>query len=197
MVRLRLDVRFAAITLLATLISASVLAQTPDPAIGSGVFPYQTYLGEHENINLGTGNLNIQIPVLKLPGRDGHDFVVSYTYNSQIWYLHQFVNPQTQQTIYQWASNQGGWQWNVPMLTNNSGVAPNTLGSSPYQCNGNYRLKMWDGRVIYFPSVSTIAYTSTPPKGTAPPPSMTAWWEPREADHFRTPRTLVPLTELS
>lgn len=152
-----------AIAILLIVASARVYAQTPDPEIGSGVFPFQTYLGEHENINLGSGNLNIQIPVLRLPGRDGHDFVVSYTYNSQVWSMHTFTPPNTQQTIYQWAPpSNPGWQWNVPTLNSDGGVLPNTLTSSGYTCGGNYRLKMWDGRVIYFPAVySTCLYTNS------------------------------------
>src|SRR3984885_9970618 len=162
--------RFAAVALLFTLIPSCLLAQNPDPGIGSGVFPYQSYLGEHENINLGTGNLNVQIPLLKLPGRNGHDFVLNLSYNSQIWYLHSFTNPQTQQTTYTWTFNKSGWQFTIPTLLSTQNVPPNTIGPSQYSCTGNYRLTMWDGRVIYSPAVYNACWWNNPsgPGGSAP-----------------------------
>jgi RHS repeat-associated protein len=154
--------RIAPIAMSFVVLSICACAQTPDPGIGAGVFPYQTYLGEHENINLGTGNLNVQIPLLKLPGRDGHDFALNLTYNSQIWYLFSFTNPHTQQTTYSWTFNSGGWQMNTPTLLSTQGVYPNTIGPSEYTCTGNYRLTMWDGRVIYFPAVYSSCWWNNP-----------------------------------
>jgi len=51
----------------------------------TGIDPYETYDGTRENINLATGGLNLSIPLLKLPGRNGFDYSVSYAYNSQFW----------------------------------------------------------------------------------------------------------------
>ena len=53
----------------------------------TGLKPYETYAGTGENINLGTGNLNITVPLLKIPGRAGHDFDLQPSYDSKNWAL--------------------------------------------------------------------------------------------------------------
>ncbi len=128
--------------------------QNADPSTGFGVVPYQTYLGESENINLGTGNVNIQIPLLKLPGRGGHDFTLNLSYNSQIWYVFNFTPPQGKAT-HQYA-NAPGWNLSLPQLMYDGNVP--AYGNTQYTCDGNYRVKMWDGRTIYFPYVYGACY---------------------------------------
>jgi hypothetical protein len=61
------------------------VAQSVDMNLDTGIKPYETYDRAQENINVAGGNLNIQIPLVHLPGRNGHDLDVSLTYNSQIW----------------------------------------------------------------------------------------------------------------
>ena len=159
---MRLCLRLSAVIAVGLLCLSFAFAQQADPGLGAGVVPHQTYLGEKENINLGTGNVNLQIPLLHLPGRDGHDFSLGLSYSSQIWYVHTFTNPQTHQVIYQWAKNTSGWYWNIPTLTSDANVPPYSLTPGPYTCNGNYRLTLWDGRVIYFPYVySNCVYTNS------------------------------------
>ena len=62
----------AIIFIVAISISPAARAQsTPNqlsPNNTTGTAPYVMYGGAHENINLATGDLNIQIPLLALPG---------------------------------------------------------------------------------------------------------------------------------
>lgn len=60
-------------------LSVCALAQT-DMNLDTGIKPYETYDRGQESVNIGSGNLNIQIPLLHLPGRNGHDFDVTLTY---------------------------------------------------------------------------------------------------------------------
>jgi len=43
-----------------------------EPQYGYGTLSGYTYLGNQEQINLGTGNLHIHIPLLTLPGSGRH-----------------------------------------------------------------------------------------------------------------------------
>jgi len=63
----------------------SVLAQLSqnDTGLHSG----GTYAGDHENISVKSGNLNLQIPLVQFAGRASDDFTFSLTYNSNFWYL--------------------------------------------------------------------------------------------------------------
>ena len=61
-----------------------VFAQTPTE-YGFGILPGNTYVGHYENVNVGTGNMHIEIPVVELPGRNGHDYSLSLQFNGQIW----------------------------------------------------------------------------------------------------------------
>src|SRR6266849_3094919 len=56
-----------------------------DPQYGYGVLSGHTYVGDHEQINVCTGNLHLEVPLLKLPGRNGHDYTLALSYNSQLW----------------------------------------------------------------------------------------------------------------
>src|SRR5207249_1763102 len=50
-----------------------------------GVTPTGSYqFGAIDNINIGTGTLNLNIPIAKRPGR-GLDTAVAFTYSSKIW----------------------------------------------------------------------------------------------------------------
>jgi RHS repeat-associated protein len=142
-----------------------------DPSLGYGVTPYQTYLGENENINLGTGSLNVKIPILKLPGRNGHNIDINLSYNSQPWYVFSFTNP-LGQTTYSWATGPYGWSWNIPSVTSETGVPPNSLTMGSYECTGQYRLTLWDGRTIYFPSVYSNCYWINPNGANSPAPGQ-------------------------
>src|SRR5262249_45691356 len=124
------------------------IAQNPaDPSTRYGAVPFQTYLGEQENVNAGSGNLNIQLPLLKLPGRNGHDFEFSLTYNSQIWWMLSGTTPNNI-NYYSWQHNVP-WGWNLPTLLYDINVQID----AHHTCNAHYRARMWDGRVVPYPTV--------------------------------------------
>src|SRR5260370_38852157 len=67
---------------------------TPDQNLGMNI--NQIYEGDNENINLATGNLYLELHLLKLPGRNGHNLDIPLSYNSQMWHLDrqvEFVPP--------------------------------------------------------------------------------------------------------
>ena len=51
----------------------------------TGTRAFISYTGAKENINLTNGNLNIAIPPVSLPGRNGHDVTLSVLYDSKNW----------------------------------------------------------------------------------------------------------------
>src|SRR5271170_1450971 len=53
----------------------------------TGISPYQSYGGVRENISLASGNLNLQVPLISLPGRDGHDLTLALEYDSSFYNL--------------------------------------------------------------------------------------------------------------
>ncbi len=116
---------------------AAVLGQSSpnqiNPGNATGVQPYNVYGGVRENINLSNGNLNLQIPLLSLPGRNGHDVVIGLEYDSKIWSLHHELDEGTGFNHYWWdfearvpALRTGafggtlgdgmGWRLNIPVL---------------------------------------------------------------------------------
>jgi hypothetical protein len=95
--------------LLLLLLSFAQCQSGTDESVSYGITPFHTYLGENENINVGTGNLHIQIPLVRLPGRNRHDYVSSLTYNSQIWHPETFIDG-LGNTHYFWAMNTA---WNL------------------------------------------------------------------------------------
>ena len=152
------------------------LAFAQDPQYGYGILTGNTYVGEHENVNVGTGNMHIEIPLLKLSGRNGHDFVLSLDYNSQIWSGEAAINPQGYETDF-WetpgwmqgssgvsgdTSLHQGWSWNsgigsAQLFSDWAQVG--TSGSPPNQvsvyCYINYRVKWGDGHMVSYPGLQT------------------------------------------
>jgi len=86
-----------------------------------GVQPYVTYGGAHENVNLSTGDLNLRIPLVHLAGRDGHDVDLGMIYDSRVYALTGFWNPNFGgQFVYQWSGPSGGapgWRLDLPTLS--------------------------------------------------------------------------------
>ena len=80
----------------------------PSPATNTGTNPYETYGGERENINLGTGDLNVPLTLLHLPGRNGHDLVVKMAFDSKVWQLHGSFDQTTDTYYFDWERD-GGW----------------------------------------------------------------------------------------
>ena len=55
------------------------------PSNDTGLKPFATYSSDAGNVNLANGNLSLQIPLLSLPGRNGHNLVLAAQYDSKIW----------------------------------------------------------------------------------------------------------------
>jgi RHS repeat-associated protein len=150
---------------------STAVAQNNDPSVSYGTVPYQTYLSDKEAINPGRGTLAVTIPILKLKGRNGHDFNSNLVYNSRIWWVQQ-IN----QTTYVW-NHTNPWtnQFPVPLLIFDTNANPN--GQTQYLCNTNYRVQMPDGRTIYFPGA---ANNCTLLNGTPAPQAN--WYKSTAAD---------------
>src|SRR3981081_2055150 len=83
----------------------------------TGTMPYTTYGGVHENINLSTGDLNLQIPLLTLLGRNGHSLTVNMYYDSKLAILQENLDPNTLNYNYWWGPGTGGaWNLGIPSL---------------------------------------------------------------------------------
>jgi len=119
-----------------------------DPSYFYGAVPFQTHLQGQESINLSNGNLHFQIPIVSLPGRDGHDFVYSLSYNSQIWWGRTYVDG-AGNTHYFWVDNEN-WTDSIPRFTFGDIVPPPNDGGQD-TCHGNYRVSLPDGRELFFP----------------------------------------------
>jgi hypothetical protein len=93
------------VALLATLPGNSWAQTVPNqinPGNATGIQPYNAYGGVRENINLATGNLNQFMPLLTLPGRNGHDLVLGLEHDSKSWNLHHEYEEYTGFDHYWW-----------------------------------------------------------------------------------------------
>src|SRR5437016_5332642 len=97
------------------------------PMDNTGIAAYGTYDGTKENINLSSGNLNIHIPLLKLPQRGGSFFEIGVNYDSSIHSLQaqagayhyslSWIGQTTQPLL------PGIWKLGVPVLYASSNTA--------------------------------------------------------------------------
>lgn len=115
--------RFSLLSTLLFLVAGTLLmAQTPTTATTSnavGVQPYVTYGGAHENVNLSTGDLNLRIPLVHLPGRDGLDLDLGLVYDSRVYTLNAFYDPNYYNVWYEWMGpgySDAGWRLDLPTL---------------------------------------------------------------------------------
>jgi RHS repeat-associated protein len=129
-----------------------------DQSVSYGIVPLHTYLGGNENIDVGTGNVHIQIPLVRLPGRNGHDYVSYLRYNSQIWHPETIIDG-IGNSHYVWMMNtawkvtvegQYSFSWNNGPRPDNSGVI----------CSQSYRAEGSDGRVMQFPFIFVGCYNA-------------------------------------
>jgi RHS repeat-associated protein len=181
--RIKLALYALAVVLLAASPSQLNAQSTPNsvgPTNETGVQPYGPYGGAHEDINLGNGNLNLQIPLLSLPGRNGHNFSLSLHYDSKIWEPSSEYESDTGQTIYYWTAQAGsiadGWSFNLPYLIATL-VQPYQRNPN-YYCYGNYIFVSSDGSKHAFSlptapvnGVKTDCYLQTN-QGQTPEPSV-------------------------
>jgi RHS repeat-associated protein len=135
--------------LIAVLVS---VGQGYDPSYQYGVVPFQTNIKGSEQINLATGNLHFEMPLVSFTGRDGHNFVYSMSYNSQIWWGNTFVDGAGNTHNY-WANNVP-WTNSFPLLRFDTNVPPPGYSNGQYTCSGNYRVQLPDGRNLAFPVYS-------------------------------------------
>jgi hypothetical protein len=108
-----------------TLALSYSFGQNYDPSFSYGAVPFQTHLQGQESINLSNGNLHFQIPLVSLPGRNGHDFVYSMSYNSQSWWGRTYVDGHGV-TQYFWQENPD-WTNSVPTSQIDSQLPPPTF----------------------------------------------------------------------
>lgn len=132
------------------------------PQYGFGILSGYTYTGQHESVNLASGNLTLQIPLLKLPGRNGYDYNLVLTYNSQIWAGGVAINPQGSQ-FYFWqalgflgqTSLSNGWSESGGGQLFSDQVLVEVISGVNVYCSENYRIKWGDGHVDSYPGLVT------------------------------------------
>jgi RHS repeat-associated protein len=84
----------------------------------TGIVSYNTYAGDHENVNLATSDLNVSLPLISLPGRNHHDATLSLLYDSHQWELTPAVDPFYGFLGYNWTGvDGGGWRLNAPRIS--------------------------------------------------------------------------------
>jgi hypothetical protein len=123
----------------------------------TGLIPYAPYGGVRENIGYGNGNLNLQILLLSLPGRNGHNLDLGLEYDSKIFVLNHY-SPNAPYNYY-WRyqpripsivdTNQGfGWRLNVPVLQAVP-IYPFAYQTALY-CYGDFIITLGDGSKHFF-----------------------------------------------
>jgi len=139
----------------ALLFTAATVAQTtssPSLANDTGIHSQETYDGVRENVNLAGGGLTLSIPLLSLPGRNGLDFSVSMTYNSQFWV------PQYGAPVMYWTQDGSSWLVTNPGpsgLNPTTTVNPNPSDPNNVMCEAGYVLVMGDGSKFSVPELRT------------------------------------------
>jgi RHS repeat-associated protein len=157
-----------------------------DPSSAYGSFPFQSKLQDSESVNLATGNLHFELPLVRLPGRNGHDFVYSMSYNSQIWWGFIFTDPLGH--LHQsWTSNHS-WSTSSPNTSFDGNVSPPNWPN--IRCQGNYRTYLPDGRSLYF-ALYTSCQDYTNPQNPIPAPQFNVFsgpstW-PKDSDGVAIP----------
>lgn len=132
----------------------------PTSVNDAGYDVHNLYVGDHETISVGSGNLSLNIPLVHLAGRAGNDLTVSLSYNSNFWYLRSVPGYYGSQT---WLmedtgdshnyQNTLGWTLNQPYIAS---ALINLPGTPPPGQNGNvqcwsdYTIAMPDGRKVMF-----------------------------------------------
>ena len=148
--------------------AASLSAQTAPTQIdannATGVQAYNLYSGTRENINLATGNLNLTIPLVSVPGRAGNTLDVAIEYDSKIWQFTPYIDGNGDLAERWGVENRSagvgqlGWRLNVPILSSHSqghvGWAPN---GAIVSCQ-EYIFESSDGSKHSFPNRTSCWY---------------------------------------
>ncbi len=141
---------------------AQVTPTQVSPSNATGIESFSTYGGVRENINLATGNLNLQIPLVRLPGRNGLDLSVGLEYDSKIWQVVTDCDPFYGCTSYfdyeQRTPSAGfGWRLTVPSLDTYEWNKP---GTQPKYCT-KFIVTFADGSKHTFPNMMDCWHLST------------------------------------
>jgi len=151
--------------------SVCAMAQSAPLQTDGGVKAYQTYDGVRENIALAMGNVNLQLPLLSLPGRNGHDFNLSLTYNSQLWNATAYTYGQVvwmPSGIGDSGSVGIGWRRSTDFAVTATGMASPNIGGTQYFCAGGYVARLGDGALHSFSTVRTNCNQICPPPPSPP-----------------------------
>ena len=181
----------------------SVFGQTAPTQIDSnsttGPTPYGSFGGVHENINLATGDLTLQIPLLTLPGRNGFDLSVGLTYDSKVQILNYMADPITPDIWdYWWAPEErqpavegwsGGWRLSVPVLQAiNYDIGPGA-GYSDQNCMEYFIVTMPDGRKAQFTNRAACSGINSSQQIVAEPANNIPVSESQEGSFLRLDTT--------
>lgn len=117
------------LTFLMVLVSSLALGQSvPATQVGAstdtGLNPHTPYSLGVGNVNLTNGNLNLEIPLINLPGRAGNSYTISLEYDSKIWMPTYIISGDGSTIVYTWRADKRnpqvgelGWRLNQPWLT--------------------------------------------------------------------------------
>jgi hypothetical protein len=149
-----------------------------DPSDATGTSSYVTYGGVRENISLATGNLNLQIPLLTVPGRNGQNLSLALEYDSKMWTPSYYWNPNTMRNVvfwnYEWPTahvTSSHWRLGLPILqTNIYDYGPN--GAAQHQfCAEDFMITMPDSSKLSFGNRTACNLTG-PGSNIQPNPSL-------------------------
>jgi RHS repeat-associated protein len=119
----------------------------------TGIVSYNTYAGDHENVNLATSDLNVALPLVSLPGRNHHDVTLSLLYDSHQWELSAVVDPVYGFLGYSWTLvDGGGWRLNAPRLSGRT-----------FHCDsmGDFWDTYWGDFIVTLPSGDKHHFSNT------------------------------------
>lgn len=127
------------------------------PSNDTGLKPLTPYSTGGGNVNLTNGNLNLEIPLVGLPGRAGMNYTLSLTYDSKIWTPRAtYASPVD--ITYTWSDSSlnggsGDWRLNIPSITPGTWLTDangNHSGNSDYIVTLMSGAKHALGRTGYF-----------------------------------------------
>lgn len=165
-----------------TIILWGQAAKTADNS--SGLTPGQTYGSAHENIDYSTGNLDLQIPLLAIPGRHGSDLHVGLTYDSKplasiigTWSETQGNSTYLLSTDSNLARIPGGWRLNIPVLQTSTHTTLQPTGLVNNACYQNFIVTTGDGSSHQFGNQTQCSTTmkNSPFTVSADPSSNINW----------------------
>jgi RHS repeat-associated protein len=140
----------------------------------TGVVSYNTYAGDHENVNLATSDLSVALPLVSLPGRNHHDATLSLLYDSHQWELSAVVDPFYGFLGYAWTNvDGGGWRLNAPRVTGMT-FHCDPVGDLFDTYVGDFIVTLPDGDKHHFSNTANHAYHETACDGqiTSHPPGQ-------------------------